>query len=40
VEKEAKEKQKKETLKSSREKKLVEYRKVWVEEVIPHWEQK
>jgi hypothetical protein len=40
VEKEAKDKQKKENLKSSREKKLVEFRKVWVEEVLPNWEKK
>jgi hypothetical protein len=40
VDKEAKEKQKKENLKSSREKKLVEFRKVWLEEVLPNWEKK
>jgi len=39
MEKEAKDKQKKENLKSSREKKLVEFRKVWVEEVLPNWEK-
>lgn len=40
VEKEAKEKQKKESLKSSREKKLIEFRKVWVDDVLPNWEKK
>lgn len=39
MEKEAKEKQKKDVLKCSREKKLIEFRKVWVEEVLPQWEK-
>ena len=40
MDKEAKDKQKKQSLKSSREKKLVEFRKVWVEDVLPNWEKK
>lgn len=40
LEKEAKEKQKQDVLKSSREKKLIEFRKVWVDDVLPRWEQK
>lgn len=40
MEKEAKDKVKLEVQKSGREKKLIEYRKVWVEDIIPHWEQK
>lgn len=40
MEKEAKDKEKKEALKSTREKKLVEYRKVWTEEILPNWEKK
>jgi len=39
MDREAKEKQKQENLKSSREKKLIEFRKVWVEEVLPNWEK-
>lgn len=40
MEKEAKDKQKRDNLKCSREKKLIEFRKVWIEEVLPQWEKK
>lgn len=40
MEKEAKEKVKKEAQKCTREKRLVEYRKVWNEEILPNWEKK
>lgn len=40
MEREAKEKQKRDSLKTSREKKLIEFRKVWVEDVLPNWEKK
>jgi len=36
---EAKDKQKRDIIKSARDKKLLEFRKIWVEEVLPQWEK-
>lgn len=40
MEKDAKEKAKQDQLRCEREKKMPEYRRMWVEEVIPNWEKK
>jgi len=40
MEKEEKDKVKKEALKTTREKKMMEYRKIWMEEILPNWEKK
>lgn len=40
VDKEAKDKVQKEAAKATRDKKLIEYRKVWLEDIIPNWEKK
>ena len=40
MEKDAKEEAKKDVLRKEREKKMPEYRRMWLEEVIPNWQKK